>query len=77
MNDVPKTSWLQYTMLLGALAAGTFATRFVPAYQNHIGTVTYPSRAAASRSDSPRETSSGYSQTKTTGPELTIVRSSS
>jgi hypothetical protein len=77
MTEVRKTSWLHSAMLLGALAAGTLATQIMPAYQEHVGKVTYPSRAAASRSDAPREKSPGYSHTKNDGPELTLVRSSS
>lgn len=68
-----KTYWLHNAMLLGALAAGTFATQFVPAYQEHAGKVTYPS-SAASRSDVESEESRGYSQFESQGPHLTLVR---
>jgi hypothetical protein len=77
MNEVHKASWSQYIMLLGALAAGTITTQFVPAYQEHVGKVTYPSRAAASRSDSASETASGYSHTEHQGAKLNVARSSS
>jgi hypothetical protein len=77
MTEVCKTRSLQNVLLMGALAAGTFATQFVPAYQEHAGKVTYPSRAAASRSDAAKKTSPGFSHTKNSGPELTIIRSSS
>jgi hypothetical protein len=77
MNEVPKASWHQYAMLLGALAAGMLTTQLVPAYQDHVGTVTYPSRAAATRADASGEAPRGFSHSQTTGPELTIVRSSS
>jgi hypothetical protein len=77
MTDVRTNRTLQNVLLMGALAAGTFATQFVPAYQEHAGKVTYPSRAAASRADAANEKSPGFSHTRNDGPELTIVRSAS
>jgi hypothetical protein len=72
MNEGRKTTWLHMALLLGALGAGTFTTQFVPAYQEHVGKVTYPSRAA-SKSDAPSD-SQGLSQTENQGPQLTLVR---
>jgi hypothetical protein len=77
MSEAHKKTWMHNAMLLGALAAGTITTQLVPAYQEHLGTVTYPSRAAASRSDASRENSGSFSHTRHSGPELTVVRSSS
>jgi hypothetical protein len=77
MSETRTASWFQYTMLLGALLAGTITTQLVPAYQEHVGKVTYPSRAAASRSDSARETARGYSHSDHHEPTLNIVRSAS
>jgi hypothetical protein len=71
MNEGRK-KWLHNAMLLGALAAGIVTARMMPAYEQHVGTVTYPSRAAAARSgeDAPR----GYSQTENEELKLTLVR---
>jgi hypothetical protein len=77
MTEIRKASWLQYTMLLGALAAGTLTTQLVPAYQEHVGKVTYPSRAAAPRSDSATETARGYSHSNNRESNLNIVRTAS
>lgn len=77
MTDLRPASWRHYTLLIAALSAGTLATRFVPAYEDHVGTVTYPSRAAASRADSANETASGYSQTEYQRPKLNPARGSS
>jgi hypothetical protein len=77
MSEAHKTTWIHNAMLLGSLAAGTFATQLVPAYQDHVGTVTYPSRAAALRSHESGASKGGFSQTIHHGAELTSVRSSS
>jgi hypothetical protein len=77
MSEARKTTWIHNSMLLGALAAGTMATQLVPAYQDHVGKVTYPSRAAAARPDASSETTGGFSQSIHSGPELTVVRTSS
>jgi hypothetical protein len=77
MTEAHKASWTQYALLLGALAAGTLTTQLMPAFQEHVGRVTYPSRAAASRADAVDETANGYSQIETEGTKLAIVRSSS
>lgn len=77
MSDAHSTTWIHNALLLGALAAGTFATQLVPAYQDHVGKVTYPSRSAAARSDAARESSGGFSQTTRRAPDLKVVRRSS
>jgi hypothetical protein len=74
MTEGHKTSWLHNAMLLASLAAGVCATQIMPAYHQHVGTVTYPSRAAASRNEAPSEESRGFSQGETHGPKLTLVR---
>jgi len=73
MAETHKNSWLNFALLLGALAAGTFTTQFVPAYQEHVGKITYPSRAAA-KSDVPSDSSPGYSKTESRDPQITLVR---
>jgi hypothetical protein len=40
-------NWIRMSLLLGALAAGTVVTQFVPQYQEQARTVTYPSKAAS------------------------------
>lgn len=66
-----KNSWVNSVLLLGALAAGVFTTRLMPAYEEHGGKVTYPSRAAVKTEAS--EESQGYSKTDRHSPEITLV----
>jgi len=61
LDETHKNSWINNSLLLGALVAGVFTTQFVPAYQEHVGKITYPSRAAA-KSDAPNDTSPSYTQ---------------
>jgi hypothetical protein len=62
LAETHKNSWINNALLLGALVAGVFTAQFVPSYQEHVGKITYPSRAAA-KSDAPNDTSPGYTQT--------------
>lgn len=77
MSDAHTTTWIHNALLLGALAAGTLATQLVPAYQDHVGKVTYPSRATAARSDASRKSPGGFSQTIHRATGLKVVRRSS
>jgi hypothetical protein len=74
MTETHKTNWLHQGMLIASLVAGVFATRMVPQYQEHIGTVTYPSRAAASRNEAPSDEPRGFSHNEAHSPKLTLVR---
>jgi hypothetical protein len=73
MSESHKKPWINSFLLLGALAAGMFTTQFVPAYQEHVGKVTYPSRAAA-KSEAPSDSSRGYSKLENSDPQITLVR---
>ena len=73
MAECHKNSWINGVLLLGALAAGMFTTQFVPAYQDHVGKITYPSRAAA-KSEVPSDSSPGFSKTESHDSQITLVR---
>jgi hypothetical protein len=76
MSEGTLNNWVRMTLLLGALAAGTVATQFVPKYQDASRTVTYPSRAASmNRASAP--TNHGASDVDVDARHLTLVRSSS
>jgi len=73
MSETRKNPWLNNVLLMSALAAGIFTTQFIPAYQEHVGKITYPSRAAA-KSDVPSDTAPGYSQAQNQDRHITLVR---
>lgn len=72
MNDAPKTRWLHNVLLLCSLAAGTMTARMMPAYHEHVGTVTYPTRAAAIQAQ--EKTDRGFSQAVVESPNLALVQ---
>lgn len=76
MSEGTLNNWVRMTLLLGALAAGTVATQFVPQYHDAAGKVTYPSKAASmNRASTPTE--HGASNADVDARHVTLVRSSS
>lgn len=74
MSTKHTPAWLKNVLLLGALAAGTCTAQLMPAYQDHMGKITYPSAAAARSDEQPEE--EGYSSIESQQPVLALVSNS-
>jgi hypothetical protein len=75
MSEGHLNNWVRMSLLLGALAAGTVVTQFVPKYQDAARTVTYPTKPASMTNASSH--SNGVSGVDVDERHLTLVRNKS
>jgi hypothetical protein len=68
-------NWIRMSLLLGALAAGTLVTQFIPQYHEQARTVTYPSKAASMTNGANH--SQNVSGVEVDEKHLTLVRTKS
>lgn len=76
MSEGHLNNWVRTSLLLGALAAGTFVTQLVPTYQEAARTVTYPSKPA-SMTNASGHAPHGVSGVDVDEKHLTLVRTKS